>query len=165
MVAALSLLPPVPSSLRASRRVEGKAVGTCKVLLRLPQTSFLPSCLPPLSLSAFFPAPRMPATKRATPVITTRVAACLRKPLLWKGYCMQPARKEGRKERTNERERMTSAFVGNEDNGEGKCHKRGERERAKAREQPRSLKFVTAQVHFTPESDCPDAAQGFQNPT
>ena len=87
------------------------------------------SCLLSLSPSILAPAslrPRMPATNRAGDTGYYHSSSCGgRKPLLWKGYCMQPARKEGRKGRTYER--MTSAFVGEEDNGDGRQMPQAER--------------------------------------
>lgn len=90
--------------------VEGKAVGTCKVLLRLPPSHLHPppSCGPAssplLSVLPSFLHARMPATKLATPVITTRVAAeaVVVERVLY--AARTELRKEGRREeRTSER--------------------------------------------------------------
>ena len=80
--------------------------------------SFLPSCLP---LSPFRPSFPLLACLQPSGRHRLLPLEWLRKPLLWKGYCMQPARNYGRKEggrKERANERMTRAFVGKEDNGE-----------------------------------------------
>ena len=108
------------------------------------------SCLLSLSPSILAPAslrPRMPATNRAGDTGYYHSSSCGGSRCCGKGIVCSPhGRKEGRKGRTYER--MTSAFVGEEDNGDGRQMPQAEREDEWS---PR-IKFATAtaKVYLSP---------------
>ena len=133
--------PPLIASEEA--RGQGCGMGTCKV----PASPVSSPSPPPSSLRPRSGLACLQPTVLATPVITTRVAAEEGSRCCGKGIVCSPhGRKEGRKGRTYER--MTSAFVGEEDNGDGRQMPQAEREDEWS---PR-IKFATAtaKVYLSP---------------
>ena len=111
--------PPLIASEEA--RGQGCGMGTCKV----PASPVSSPSPPPSSLRPRSGLACLQPTVLATPVITTRVAAEEAAVVERVLYAARTERKEGRKGRTYER--MTSAFVGEEDNGDRRQMPQAER--------------------------------------